>query len=85
MIIKVFKSNGIPLINVVRREEQIELLKKEYGADYVLNSCSETFDKDLYELSKKLKANVGLECVAGEMTGKIMQVLAVGGICISYG
>jgi len=70
---------------VVRREEQIELLKKEYGADYVLNSQSETFDKDLYELSKKLKANVALECVAGEMTGKIMQVLAVGGVCISYG
>ena len=39
----------------------------------------------MYELSKKLQANVALECVAGEMTGKIMQVLAVGGICISYG
>ena len=85
MLIRVFKKAGIPLINVVRREEQIELLKKEYGADYVLNSQSESFDKDLYELSKKLQANVALECVAGEMTGKIMQVLAVGGICISYG
>ena len=85
MLIKVFKQNGIPLINIVRREEQIELLKKDYGADYVMNSESETFDKDLYELSKKLKANVALECVAGEMTGKIMQVLAVGGICICYG
>jgi len=38
MLIRVFKKAGIPLINVVRREEQIELLKKEYGADYVLNS-----------------------------------------------
>lgn len=85
MIIKLFKQNGIPLVNVVRREEQIELLKKDYGADYVLNSESPTFDKDLYELSKKLGCNVALECVAGEMTGKILQVLAVGGICISYG
>jgi len=85
MIIKLFRENGIPLVNVVRREEQIDMLKKEYGADYVLNSESPTFDKDLYELSKKLNANVALECVSGELTGRIMQVLAVGGTCILYG
>jgi NADPH2:quinone reductase len=85
MIIKVMKQNGIPLINIVRREEQIKLLKEEHGADYVLNSESPTFEEDMYELSKKLNANVALEAVAGEMTGKIMQVLAVGGVCISYG
>ena len=61
------------------------MLKTEYGADYVLNSESETFDKDLYELSKKLNCNVALECVSGELTGRIMQVLAVGGTCILYG
>jgi NADPH2:quinone reductase len=85
MIIKLFKQNGIPLVNIVRRDEQIKLLKEEYGADYVLNSESPTFDADLYDLSKKLGCNVALECVAGEMTGKVMQVLAVGGICICYG
>lgn len=85
MIIKVFRQAGIPLVNVVRREEQIALLKEKYGAEYVLNSTSETFDKDLYALSKKLDANVALECVAGEMPGRILQVLAVGGILISYG
>jgi NADPH:quinone reductase len=85
MIIGLFKKNGIPLINVVRRDEQIELLKKDYGADYVLNSESPTFDEDLYELSKKLQANVALECVAGAMTGRVLQVLSVGGICICYG
>ena len=84
-MIKLFKENGIPLVNVVRREEQVQMLKTEYGADYVLNSESPTFDKDLYELSKKLKCNVALECVAGELTGKIMQVLAAGGVCILYG
>jgi len=69
----------------VRREEQIELLKKECGAEHVLNSETETFDHDLYELSKKLNANVALECVAGPQTGRILQVLAHGGICINYG
>jgi len=44
MLIKVFKEANIPLINVVRREEQIELLKKDHGAEYVLNSTDEDFD-----------------------------------------
>jgi len=72
MMILLMKENKIPLINVVRREEQIELLKKEHGAEYVLNSTDPNFDKDLYDLAKKLKANVALECVAGETTGRVL-------------
>jgi NADPH:quinone reductase-like Zn-dependent oxidoreductase len=72
MIIKLFKENGITVVNVVRREEQVEMLKKEYNADYVLNSTSENFDNELYELSKKLRCNVGLEAVAGDMPGRIL-------------
>lgn len=48
------------------------MLKKDYEADYVLNSEHPDFEKNLYELSKKLDCNVALECVAGELTGKIM-------------
>jgi NADPH:quinone reductase len=85
MIIKLFKQNGITVVNVVRREEQVEMLKKEYDADYVLNSSNENFDAELYELSTKLGCNVGLECVAGDMPGRILQVLARNGVLISYG
>lgn len=48
------------------------MLKNEYGAQYVLNSETEGFDEELYKLSVQLGANVALECVAGELTGKIM-------------
>ena len=72
MVIKLFKENRIPLINVVRRAEQVEMLQKEYGAEYVLNSSDQDFDEKLYELCKKLDANVGLECIAGEMPGRIL-------------
>ena len=58
------------------------MLKKDYGAKYVLNSKSEDFDNELYKLSKELNANVALECVAGETTGRILQTLSVGGILI---
>lgn len=54
----------------------MQFLKKEYQAEYVLNSSDPKFDDDLYELSKKLDANVAMECVAGEMCGRIQQVLA---------
>lgn len=71
-MIKLLRANKIPVINIVRRDEQIEMLKNEYGAEYVLNSTTENFDNELYELSKQLKANVALECVAGETTGRIL-------------
>ena len=51
MIIKLFKANGITVVNVVRKQEQVDLLKNDHGAEYVLNSSDENFDKDLYELS----------------------------------
>ena len=85
MIIKLFKENGIIVVNVVRREEQVEMLKRDFGADYVLNSTNEGFDKELFELSTKLGCNVGLECVAGDMPGRILQVLARKGVLICYG
>ena len=75
-MIQLMRENNIPLINVVRREEQVEFLKNECKAEYVLNSSDPKFDDDLYELSKKLDANVAMECVAGEMCGRVQQVLA---------
>lgn len=38
MMIKLYQQNNIPCINIVRRQEQVELLQKEYKAEYVLDS-----------------------------------------------
>jgi len=38
MINRLFPKEGVEVINIVRRAEQVELLKKEEGAKYVLNS-----------------------------------------------
>ena len=50
MMIRLFRENGIPCINVVRREEQVEMLKKEYQVEYVLNSSAEDFHSKLESL-----------------------------------
>lgn len=37
MMIRLSKDAGITLINVVRKDEQVKILKEEYGQKYVLN------------------------------------------------
>lgn len=69
MIIKLFKQHGIKVVNIVRKDEHVEMLKKEYGAEYVLNSSKEGFNEELYKLSTELGCNVGLDAVAGDMPG----------------
>ena len=86
MMVRLCRENNLPLINIVRREEQVELLKGDkYKCEYVLNSEKEGFLEELKELSKKLRANVCLECVAGPIVGQIVEVLQTGGTIISYG
>lgn len=36
MVVRLFRDNGIKVINIVRRPEQVEILQKE-GAEYILN------------------------------------------------
>jgi NADPH:quinone reductase-like Zn-dependent oxidoreductase len=85
MMIRLFKENKIPCINVVRREEQVKLLKEEYGCEHVLNSKDEKFEETLFNLSEKMGANVALECVAGDMTGIVTRCLVRNGVTIVYG
>ena len=85
MVIKLFRENGIPVINVVRRQEQVDLLKNEHNAEHVLNSSDEDFDAKLQELTTKLGASMGIEACAGEMPGKILNVLPHRGVLLTYG
>jgi NADPH2:quinone reductase len=89
MLIQIFSEGGdyasIPLINIVRREEQVKLLKDKYKQQYVLNSESEGFEQQLKDLTAKLGANVALDAVAGPLAGIVCNALAKNGVYISYG
>lgn len=85
MMIKLFNDYSIPCINIVRRQEQVDLLQKEYGAKYVLDSSQEGFQAQLKQLAAELNATVALECVAGDMPGRLLSVMPPGAIIISYG
>ena len=43
MIIRLCQSNSVPLINIVRREEQVKILKEQFNCEYVLNQSDEDF------------------------------------------
>jgi len=85
MLIRICKNKKQPLINIVRREEQVKLLKEEYGAEHVLNSSDPNFIQDFTQLCKDMKATALIECVAGETTGKLMECLPSRSTVIFYG
>ncbi|CDW84327.1 zinc-binding dehydrogenase family protein [Stylonychia lemnae] len=84
MFVKLAQEERIPLINIVRRQEQAQILQ-ELGAEYILNSSEPDFLERLGELSKKLKASLCFEAVAGDLTGDIMSKMPYGSKCIVYG
>jgi NADPH:quinone reductase len=84
MIVRLGKRFSIPVINVVRRAEQVELLRK-LGAAYVVNSSEPEFDKRLGELCHKLGASIGFDAVAGEMSAIVLRAQPRASRLLVYG
>jgi len=83
-MVRYFHENGIQVIGIVRREEQVEILKKE-GAKFILNSENENYLTDLKNLCKEHNATVFFDAVAGETTGKVLTAMPNGSVCYVYG
>lgn len=84
MIIKFAKRKSIPIINIVRREEQVEILQNE-GAEHVLNSAEQGFDSKLRKLAKNLKATLLLDAVSGEIVTRVLNLLPMSSKAVIYG
>jgi NADPH:quinone reductase-like Zn-dependent oxidoreductase len=84
MVVRLATARGVPVINVVRRSAQVELLQSE-GARHVLDSSEDDFDERLRETCKRLGASVAFDAVAGEMTGRLLRAMPARGRAIVYG
>ena len=84
MLIRYFKHKGIKLINIVRREEYIEELKKE-GADYVLNSQAPDFEERLKEIAEKENATIAFDAIGGDFANKVLKAQPAGSKYLIYG
>lgn len=64
MLVKLCHKDGIPLVNIVRKPEQEEILRS-IGAQYVCNSTSSSFETDLVEALKATSATLAFDAIGG--------------------
>ena len=66
MLNRICQAEGIDLVNIVRKEEQVALLK-EMGAKYVINSSADTFMADLTDAIHETGATLAFDATGGGM------------------
>lgn len=64
MLQKICSADGVQLVNIVRKPEQVEILRG-IGAAYVVNSAAENFKDDLTEALATTGATLGFDAIGG--------------------
>ncbi|MDA0353212.1 MAG: zinc-binding dehydrogenase [Chloroflexi bacterium] len=68
MLQKICLADGVPLVNVVRKQEQVDLLK-DIGATHVVNTTEPTFMADLTAALVETGATLAFDAVGGGRQG----------------
>jgi len=77
-------KNNTAVINIVRKPEQVELLKSN-GSVHVLDSSDVSFLNDLEKLTKKLNATILFDSVCSRELPNMIDVLPAGSSVVIYG
>jgi hypothetical protein len=64
MLNKICIADGVDLVNVVRKQEQVEILEK-IGAKYIVNSSSDSFKQDLVAAIAATGATLAFDAIGG--------------------
>ncbi len=84
MLVKLCKRESIPLVSVVRRDEQARALR-ELGATHVISSAEPGWSDSLGRAAREVKASVAFEAVAGDLTGQVAAAMPHGSTLVVYG
>ena len=80
MLVKICKDDGIPLVNIVRKQEQVDILKN-IGAEYVCNTSDPDFMKTLVKAVGETGATLGFDATGGgnngELPGQILSAMEI--------
>ena len=77
MLNKICIKDGIALVNIVRKPEQAEILRK-IGAKYVVDSSSPTFMDDLTNALAETGATIAFDAIGGgKLAGQILTCMEV--------
>ena len=75
MLNRICKDDGVELVNIVRREEQVEMLR-DMGAKHVCNSSSDTFAADLTDAIHETGATLAFDATGGgDLASKILSAM----------
>jgi NADPH:quinone reductase-like Zn-dependent oxidoreductase len=75
MLLRLCRQDGIPLVNVVRRPEQVALLR-EQGAEHVCDTSQASFDDDLAAAIDATGAMLAFDATGGgELASRILTVM----------
>jgi NADPH:quinone reductase-like Zn-dependent oxidoreductase len=68
------QADGIPLVNIVRSEEQVQILKG-LGAKHIVNSAQASFRDDLVSALKATGATLAFDAIGGgKLAGQILML-----------
>lgn len=84
MVLRLGQQHHLPVIHIVRRPEQVELLRA-LGGEYVLNNRDLDFFDRLHALAIQLKATLILDPVGGEQTQQLVAAAPAGSTVVLYG
>lgn len=84
IFIKLCAKEGIKTVNLVRKEEQIESLKS-LGGDYVFTTSSNSWQEDFKKTCSDLNVTNFFDCVGGNYTGWVMNLLPRGSTLYHFG
>jgi NADPH:quinone reductase-like Zn-dependent oxidoreductase len=84
MVIRLGKKFGFKTINVVRRREQVDELKK-LGGDAVLVESDGPIDEQVRKAINAPGVNFAIDPVGGKTGTQVVEALAAGGRCLLFG
>jgi len=75
MLVKACAEDEVPLVNIVRKPEQVELLK-QLGAEHVVDSSAEGFMQSLVGAIEATGARLGFDAIGGgTLAGQILTAM----------
>ena len=83
MVNRLARNEGIQIVNIVRRDQQVELLKAQ-GANIVLNSSEAGFEQQLQKACQQAHAHLAFDAVAGELTNQVLKAMPENSKVIVY-
>ena len=83
MLLRMANKRNIPIINIVRREEQADLLRS-LGAEHVLVSTDSDFDQKLSTLTHRLNATLVLDAISGAFTQRLVDASPPNSLILLY-